>query len=135
KQYTDKTEDNVAKLREQNEQLVAASVELRSSYEQIEYLAHHDTPTSLPNRASLLQQAASEDADESSLFLAIGLDRLAEVGQAFGTSYADEALRDIGGRLVEELSRKDACIARIGEDRLGLYLHSTGNRLEAADLA
>src|SRR5581483_6736525 len=47
----------------------------------------------------------------------------------------DDAMREIAGQLGEELSRQDGCIARIGEDRLGLYLPWHGNRTEANDLA
>jgi diguanylate cyclase (GGDEF)-like protein/PAS domain S-box-containing protein len=92
----------------------------RKHYEaRIAHMAHYDSLTDLPNRASFnehieatLQEASA--ANGSFAVLCIDLDRFKEVNDVFGHSAGDELLRRLAGRL------KEACggsfIARLGGD-------------------
>ena len=99
---------------------------LKQSEEQLEYLAHHDPLTGLPNR--LLFNArlhhAVEQARRNNYLLAVlflDLDRFKNINDAHGHTAGDELLRQVGERLGRCVRTEDT-IARIGGDEFIILL-------------
>lgn len=94
----------------------------------LEWLAHVDPVTELPNRHTfnrLLEDAVAESADRGSrIGLAlIDLDNFKIVNDTLGHAGGDALLRAIAARLRAALRREDA-ICRIGGDEFALVLQS-----------
>jgi len=92
----------------------------------LEYQAHHDALTGLPNRTLIREQlgAALEDGrshDRAAALLMMDLDHFKEVNDTFGHDAGDALLRQIGPRLREVLP-KGAAVARLGGDEFGIVL-------------
>ena len=93
---------------------------IKQSEAELEFLAHHDPLTKLPNRLLLTSQlsqaikrAKREDSKIAVLFL--DLDRFKEINDTFGHSYGDEVLITVTTRFKIAMREKDT-IARIGGD-------------------
>lgn len=97
------------------------------AYEQrLEFLAHHDPLTGLPNRSLLsdrleraIQHARREDEHVAVLF--IDLDHFKKVNDGMGHPVGDQLLRAVAGRL-EACVRGDDTVARIGGDEFVVIL-------------
>ena len=99
---------------------------LKQSEEQLEYLAHHDPLTELPNR--LLFNArldhAIAHAQRQRQMLAVmflDLDRFKNINDAHGHMTGDALLRQVGDRLLACV-RLDDTVARIGGDEFVILL-------------
>jgi diguanylate cyclase (GGDEF)-like protein/PAS domain S-box-containing protein len=110
---------------------------MRAAQEQIEFLAHHDALTRLPNR--LLFRERLEHAllraqrhHRSLAVLFLDLDRFKGVNDALGHPVGDELLREIARRM-SEVIRADDTLARLGGDEFVLLLEDDGgvNRVES----
>ena len=93
---------------------------IKKSEEKLEFLAHHDPLTKLPNRllltASLeqsIKRAKREKKKIAVIFL--DLDKFKEINDAFGHSYGDEVLVTVTKRL-KSIMREQDTIGRIGGD-------------------
>lgn len=93
---------------------------IKQSEAELEFLAHHDPLTKLPNRLLLtsrlsqsIKRAKREGSKIAILFL--DLDRFKEINDTFGHSYGDEILTTVTTRLKIAMREKDT-IARIGGD-------------------
>jgi PleD family two-component response regulator len=98
----------------------------RHAEARIEYLAHHDDATGLPNRAmlvealdELIQQA--QYPPRALVAVAIHIEWLDAVAETFGHHYRDLLLREVAARL-RAIVPEASAVARVGEDRLGLAL-------------
>jgi diguanylate cyclase (GGDEF)-like protein len=114
-------------------ELEVANIELASSKEQaeaaakrMEYHAHHDSLTGLPNRTLLndrlmtgLAQARRQQSMLALLFL--DLDRFKIINDSLGHSIGDQLLKVISGRLKNCLREGDT-IARLGGDEFMVLL-------------
>jgi diguanylate cyclase (GGDEF)-like protein/PAS domain S-box-containing protein len=85
----------------------------------IAHMAHHDSLTDLPNRASFSEHLAAmlekmESAQDSFAVLCIDLDRFKEINDVFGHAVGDEMLRQVSGRLRQAC--EGAFLARLGGD-------------------
>lgn len=92
----------------------------KKSAEKIEYLAHHDSLTNLPNRLLLnarleqsLERATQEQERLAVLF--IDIDNFKIVNDSYGHSTGDELISLVAKRLQKDI-RKNDTIARIGGD-------------------
>ena len=93
--------------------------EQKRSAERIAFMAHHDTLTALPNRATFNDRLARafEEATESRksfAVLCIDVDRFKEVNDVFGHAVGDDFLRIVAKRL--EGAAQGAFLARFGGD-------------------
>ena len=93
---------------------------IKKSEEKLEFLAHHDPLTKLPNRllltASLeqsIKRAKREKKKVAVIFL--DLDKFKEINDTFGHSYGDEVLITVTKRL-KLIMREQDTIGRIGGD-------------------
>jgi diguanylate cyclase (GGDEF)-like protein/PAS domain S-box-containing protein len=99
---------------------VINNVTERTRYEaRIEYLAHHDSLTDLPNRAAFNEHLAATlektaAAKGSFSLLCMDLDRFKEINDVFGHAIGDEMLRQVSRRL--EQACEGAFLTRLGGD-------------------
>jgi diguanylate cyclase (GGDEF)-like protein len=98
-----------------------------------ERLAHFDELTGHFNKERLRETidralAAGAEGGAAGAYLAVGIDNMTMINDAFGHAAADGVLVEAGRRLAAALSEGDA-IGRVGGDRFGILL---GNRAEAA---
>jgi len=93
---------------------------IKKSKEKLEFLAHHDPLTKLPNRLLLvsnlehaIKRAKRDERKIAVLFL--DLDKFKEINDTFGHSYGDEILKAVTRRF-QAVMREEDTIARIGGD-------------------
>jgi diguanylate cyclase (GGDEF)-like protein/PAS domain S-box-containing protein len=106
---------------------------------QIEYQAHHDTLTHLPNRALFLDRLslaiAQANRRRSGLaVLFMDLDRFKLVNDTLGHSAGDRLLQQVAGR-VRRAVREGDTVARLGGDEFTLLLESDAHAPQAARVA
>lgn len=98
----------------------------KQTEERLEYLAHYDTLTGLPNRHLFhdrLQQALVR-AEQSNLQIAllfIDLDRFKNINDTFGHTVADQLLIDVSKRLANFIRKIDT-VSRFGGDEFIIIL-------------
>jgi diguanylate cyclase (GGDEF)-like protein/PAS domain S-box-containing protein len=112
--------------------------ERRRAQEQIQYLAHHDTLTGLPNRALFRQQldAALTTVETGSplALLYIDLDHFKEVNDTLGHPAGDAFLVEVAERL-RACVREGDTVARLGGDEFAIIQPNLTNRQDAVALA
>ncbi len=95
------------------------SAHLSRSRKQLEHMAHSDTLTGLPNRASfsrhLGQVLAKRKAEDAVAVLYLDLDHFKEVNDTSGHPVGDALLVDVAARL-KEVAGPLAMVARVGGD-------------------
>ena len=118
--------------------------ERQRAEERINFLAHHDALTGLPNRAAFMQRltdhlADCEKAGGSFSVLSVDLDRFKTVNDLYGHPTGDLLLREVARRLAA--TAEGSVVARLGGDEFMLLCPDTpqpaasetlGTRLKAA---
>ncbi|MCB1172965.1 MAG: EAL domain-containing protein [Leptospiraceae bacterium] len=103
----------------------------RKNYEErIQYLAHHDALTELPNRTLFfdrLEQCviSARKSGSYSAVLCLDLDRFKAINDARGHPVGDELLKQVGQRIVGSLAEGDT-VARMGGDEFTIILKNLG---------
>lgn len=93
----------------------------------VEFLAHHDSLTGLPNRKSLHEAVRKRIAEVGAAegnfaLLLIDLDRFKEVNDTLGHHVGDELLRMVSARLMELVADRQGFAARLGGDEFAVVL-------------
>lgn len=112
---------------------------LKASELELEFLAHHDPLTQLPNRMLLLSRLEHgiEMARRDHRLLAVlmlDLDRFKEVNDSFGHLAGDELLQRVADRLNSRLRLTDT-VCRLGGDEFTILLEEVHHREDAARIA
>ncbi|MFM2059808.1 MAG: hypothetical protein RLY71_4193, partial [Pseudomonadota bacterium] len=112
---------------------------IKTSEAELEYLAHHDSLTRLPNRLLFqtrlhrsLQQAERDGSRAAVLML--DLDRFKDVNDSYGHFAGDELLEQVAQRLLARLPQADT-LARLGGDEFALLLPDLAEAEDATRLA
>lgn len=112
---------------------------LKESELQLDFLAHHDPLTRLPNRLLLLSRLEhaikTAHRDQSMVaLLMLDLDRFKEVNDTFGHLAGDELLQQVAHRLINRLRSIDT-VCRLGGDEFILLLEDVVQAEDAALVA
>lgn len=112
---------------------------LKAHQEKLDYLAHHDPLTGLPNRLlfnSRLQQSIrlSERTGRSIAVLFIDIDRFKNINDSMGHPTGDELLKHVAARLREQLRASDTA-ARLGGDEFVVLLEDIEGAEHAGQVA
>ncbi|WP_305044701.1 putative bifunctional diguanylate cyclase/phosphodiesterase [Geoalkalibacter sp.] len=105
---------------------LAVEASLRENQDRLDYLAHHDPLTNLPNRLrfnSRLQQAMARARDDRQqvALLFLDLDRFKNINDSLGHEFGDQVLLEVAGRLRKCLRGGDT-VARLGGDEFVVIL-------------
>ncbi|MFA6191431.1 MAG: EAL domain-containing protein [Sulfurimonas sp.] len=119
----------IAKLNSELEEKVEEKTkELTEQAKNLDYLAHHDSLTGLPNRIlfldrfkQALRHAKRRNSNVTVLFL--DLDRFKEINDTFGHEAGDILLREVADKLVACVREEDT-IARLGGDEFTIILEN-----------
>lgn len=109
---------------------------LKASERELEFLAHHDPLTKLPNRMLLMSrlQHCILQAQRRNTQLAVvmlDLDRFKDVNDSFGHLAGDELLQLVAGRLTARLRAADT-VCRLGGDEFVVLLENIAHPETAA---
>jgi diguanylate cyclase (GGDEF)-like protein/PAS domain S-box-containing protein len=131
--------NDVTALKRAQEDLRFAAIQLQHDAQRLEFLAHHDALTGLPNRAMFTERAREAVAHarrhgKNAAFLFVDLDRFKEVNDSLGHEIGDELLKEIASRLRASV-RGDDFTARIGGDEFCVLLQDIADPREAASVA
>ncbi|OIN93488.1 MAG: GGDEF domain-containing protein [Comamonadaceae bacterium CG1_02_60_18] len=112
---------------------------LKKTQSELDFLAHHDPLTQLPNRYSLLSdlsygmQRAQRDGKFMALLM-LDLDRFKDVNDSWGHPAGDEVLQGVAARLLEQ--RRDVdLVCRLGGDEFAVLLNHVGDAKDAGNIA
>lgn len=136
---------SVSAVKDQNQQLthyvgVFSDIsQLKDAAEKLDYLAHHDPLTGLPNRlllfARLEHSLEVARRDHKSLaLLMLDLDRFKDVNDSYGHLAGDELLQMVAERLTSRLRGIDT-VTRLGGDEFALLLEDLSHPQDAALVA
>ncbi len=137
------SDDHMSKLQQANAHLVIAAIEaqklaeqVQSAKDQLDYLAHHDVLTDLPNRLLLQDRLnqAIELARRQGRQLAVmfmDLDRFKHINDSLGHPVGDQLLQSVAQRLLACVRHSDT-ISRQGGDEFVLLLSCIEHAEDAA---
>jgi diguanylate cyclase (GGDEF)-like protein/PAS domain S-box-containing protein len=100
--------------------------QIKQSQEELDFLAHHDPLTELPNRLLLLERLAhaisrAKREKEQLAVIFLDLDRFKQINDSLGHPHGDKLLQQVAKRLSSEI-RSDDTLARLGGDEFVLLL-------------
>jgi diguanylate cyclase (GGDEF)-like protein/PAS domain S-box-containing protein len=131
--------NDVTQLKRAQEDLRYAAIQLQHDARRLEFLAHHDTLTGLPNRAMFSERAREAVAharrhQKTCAFLFLDLDNFKTVNDTLGHDVGDALLKIISSRLRASV-RGDDFVSRIGGDEFCVLLMDIADAREAAAVA
>jgi diguanylate cyclase (GGDEF)-like protein/PAS domain S-box-containing protein len=130
---------DVTALKRAQEDLRFAALQLQHDARRLEFLAHHDPLTGLPNRAMFAERAREAVAharrhDKTAALLFLDLDNFKQINDSLGHEVGDRLLELIAARLRAAV-RGDDFVARIGGDEFCVLLQDIAEPREAAAVA
>lgn len=113
--------------------------EVQARTKALEFQAHYDTLTQLPNRVLFqdrLNQAIKKAKRDNSLFalLFIDLDHFKEINDSLGHQVGDEVLKEVTVRLNQVLRKRDT-LSRLGGDEFTIIIEDLKHGEDASILA
>ncbi len=113
--------------------------ERKRAEERLEFLAHYDPLTRLPNRALLQDRlevalARARRSQRRIALMFIDLDRFKEINDRYGHAFGDEVLKAVAQRLKAGLREADT-VARLGGDEFIVVVPDLDAPEPAADVA
>ncbi|MES9960466.1 MAG: PAS domain S-box protein [Sedimenticola sp.] len=112
---------------------------IKRSQDELEYLAHHDPLTDLPNRLLFnarlkhaFERARREKHQVAVLFL--DLDRFKNVNDSFGHPVGDELLKRVAARLIQDVREADT-VSRFGGDEFAVLIEVVEDTDDVAKVA
>jgi diguanylate cyclase (GGDEF)-like protein len=115
------------------------TAELRAQKNILDYQAHHDALTGLPNRVLFndrLEQAvekAKRQESEFALFF-IDLDRFKQINDSLGHEFGDKVLQVVSKKL-QGLVRREDSISRLGGDEFTILVEDLKHEIDVSSLA
>lgn len=111
---------------------------IKESERKLEFLAHHDTLTNLPNRVLLNDRIthAVENSQRTGSMVAvcfIDLDNFKKINDSYGHTYGDEVLKQCAKRIKSSLRVTDT-LSRIGGDEFILLLEHLKDVVEVEEI-
>ena len=117
---------------------LADITERKRNEQRIDYLAHHDSLTSLPNRVTWHRELAKSfealQLHQQLAVFSLDLDRFKAVNDTLGHSMGDAVLRVVATRLSNVVRGSDV-ISRIGGDEFAILQRNLASRDEVIKLA
>ena len=112
---------------------------LKRSQRELDYLAHHDPLSNLPNRLLFTERVAhalerSTIEELRGAVLLIDLDHFKHINESLGHNVGDLLLKSVGERLLQGLPN-GCTLARLGGDEFGLLSENCAEAAQAAELA
>lgn len=112
---------------------------LKRSQRELDYLAHHDPLSNLPNRLLFTERVAhalerSKLEELRGAVLLIDLDHFKHINESLGHNVGDLLLKGVGERLQQGLP-SGSTLARLGGDEFGLLSENCADAAQAAELA
>lgn len=112
---------------------------LKRSQRELDYLAHHDPLSNLPNRLLFTERVerALERAnvdEQGGAVLLIDLDYFKHINESLGHNIGDLLLKEVGERLSQQIGNR-MTLARLGGDEFGLLYESCSSAEQATDMA
>ena len=112
--------------------------ELKNQTKKLDYQAHHDELTALPNRTLFtdrLEQAIKQSRRNKRkiALLFIDLDHFKEINDSLGHEVGDKVLKVLAKRLVEQIREGDT-LARLGGDEFTLILENISESKVVVDI-
>ncbi len=109
---------------------------LKASQKELDYLAHHDPLSNLPNRLLFGERVAHalRDDQPDGAVLLIDLDHFKHINESLGHNAGDGLLKAASERL-QSLQQTGMSLARLGGDEFGLLLENCPQPEHAASLA
>ncbi|QCI67200.1 bifunctional diguanylate cyclase/phosphodiesterase [Phreatobacter stygius] len=111
----------------------------KKAEQQIHFLAHHDSLTTLPNRTSFnrkleLELAAHGASGRCFAVIFLDLDRFKEINDLFGHLAGDAVLQFVSQK-VRDVLGADQMVARLGGDEFAIIAPNLGAPMEAGHIA
>ncbi|EST52307.1 signal peptide protein [Brevibacillus panacihumi W25] len=136
----------ITKLLSFEQQLVLEAYEEKTreveqkAKEIVEYQAHHDELTGLPNRRmfqNVLREAIARNEKKQTKFavLMLDIDRFKLINDSLGHTYGDQFLQEVSQRLLACTEGYQASVARMGGDEFTLICEECPNRGAVTRLA
>lgn len=113
--------------------------DLRRLQDELQYQAHHDRLTGLPNRALFqdrLDQLVTESAATDRLGICLlDLDGFKQINDSMGHPVGDQVLVEIATRLDKALSRPGRLVCRLGGDEFVILIEDTTGARDVIGIA
>ena len=119
--------------------ILTDQTEARLMQAKVEYLAYHDSLTSLPNRRSGMERLgkmleAARGRRQAVAVLCIDIDEFKRINNAHGEAVGDAVLRVIAGRLSHRAGRHDV-VFRLGGDAFVVAMSTFGSLSQLSNAA
>lgn len=117
--------------------IAGIAIERKEAEDSIQFMAHHDTLTGLPNRSMLDERVASaieaaDDCGEALTLAFIDLDNFKLVNDSLGHHAGDELLKIVAARMLHCVRPSDSLV-RLGGDEFVVILSGAMRKGEAVE--